>query len=37
MITEIIIDTIPSYYTDFLRERYNLSILKKNKINPIRK
>ena len=32
-ITEIIIDTIPSYHTDNLPERYNESLLKKTELS----
>ena len=32
-ITEIIIDTIPSYHIDNLKERYNESLLKKTELS----
>ena len=35
--TEIINDTIPSYHIDILPERYNVSLLKKDRVNNERK
>ena len=36
-ITEIINDTIPSYHIDNLPERYNESLIKKNRVNNEKK